>query len=175
MTLISSLSEQSSMVDVMTIFNEPMRHLNSFAESIMRGSSSLTEAERELIAAYVSGLNGCSYCLGVHSSTAIEFGINIDVFEALMVNISSAPIDYRLKPLLHYVRKLTLSPSKMVQADAENVHAVGWDEKTLFNAIAICGYFNLMNRIVEGCGLVGNFGIHKTNGNRLATKGYIPT
>ena len=36
--------------------------LSELAEVLLRGPSTLTRGERELIAAYVSGLNDCQYC-----------------------------------------------------------------------------------------------------------------
>ena len=48
------------------------------------------------------------------------------LFERLMDEIDTAPVDEKLKPILHYVRKLTLTPSRMVQADADAVYAAGW-------------------------------------------------
>ncbi len=44
----------------------------------------------------------------------------------------------------------------MTRADADRVYAAGWDERALFDAISICGLFNLMNRIVEGSGIKAN-------------------
>jgi AhpD family alkylhydroperoxidase len=41
----------------------------------LRGPSPFTVAERELIAAYVSGLNACGYCHGIHRVTADAFGV----------------------------------------------------------------------------------------------------
>ena len=40
------------------------------------------------------------------------------VVPALLDDIDSAPIDARLRPILRYVRKLTLTPSRLVEADA---------------------------------------------------------
>ena len=61
-----------------------------------------------------------------------------------------------MKPLLAYVGKLTRTPAMMIQADADRVYAAGWDERALFDAVSICGLFNLMNRIVEGSGIKSN-------------------
>jgi uncharacterized protein YciW len=79
----------------------------------------------------------------------------------------------RLKPILRYVKKLTESPSRMVPADAEAVYAAGWDDGALFHAIAICAYFNLMNRIVEGSGCSAGESYFRDAGRRLAEKGYM--
>jgi alkylhydroperoxidase family enzyme len=55
--------------------------------------------------------------------------------------------------VLRYLRKLTLSPTAMTQADADAVYAAGWSERALYDAIQICCLYNFMNRFVEGIGL----------------------
>jgi len=56
----------------------------------------------------------------------------------------------RMKPLLRYVGKLTLTPAKITPEDAQAVLAAGWHEQALHDAVAVCGLFNMMNRMVEG-------------------------
>lgn len=73
----------------------------------MRGPSTLTLGERELIAAFVSGVNSCRYCHGTHARVAHGFGVDDGVFASLMDDIDRAPVEARLKPILRYVRKLT--------------------------------------------------------------------
>jgi alkylhydroperoxidase family enzyme len=58
-----------------------------------------------------------------------------------------------MRPVLSFVRKLTLSPSRMTPADADAVFAAGWDDQALHDAAVICGLFNLMNRLVDGLGI----------------------
>lgn len=119
----------------------------------MRGESELSASERELIAAYVSGLNACSYCHDAHTVFAHAYGIDPTVIEALVDDPGSAPVDPQLKPVLAYVAKLTLSPSRMTELDAQAVYEAGWSEHALFDAIQVCGVFNLINRIIEGTGI----------------------
>jgi len=71
----------------------------------------------------------------------------------LVDDIDMAPVDTKLKPILRFVRKLTLEPYKMVKSDAEAVFAVGWNEEALADAIWICARFNMMNRLSLGHGL----------------------
>ena len=78
-------------------------------------------AEREIISAFTSGLNSCTYCHRSHSFVAEELGVGEAVVPALLDDIDSAPIDARLRPILRYVRKLTLTPSRLVEADAAAV------------------------------------------------------
>ncbi|HEY2960400.1 MAG TPA: carboxymuconolactone decarboxylase family protein [Actinomycetota bacterium] len=64
--------------------------------------SPFSVAERELIAAYVSGLNACDYCHCVHSATAQAFGLDEGLVAALL-DVDAAPIDARMRPVLRYV------------------------------------------------------------------------
>ena len=65
---------------------------------------------------------------------------------------SALGVEARLLPILAYVRKLTLTPSRMVDADAAAVFDAGWSEEALFHAISVCALFSFMNRIVRGSG-----------------------
>ena len=78
--------------------------IDKASQEIMRGKSSFTEAERETMAAYVSGLNACAFCHGSHKAVAEQFGISPKVIEQLVENIDSAPINEPLKPVFHYLK-----------------------------------------------------------------------
>ena len=49
---------------------ESGQHLYALAQALLRGDSPLTEAERELIAAYVSSRNECKFCTDSHAAAA---------------------------------------------------------------------------------------------------------
>ena len=141
-------------------------------QAIMRGPSPLTPGERELIGVFVSASNSCNYCAGGHRAAAEAFGVDHGVFEALMQDISTAPVPERMKPLLAYVKKLTTAPGRLVQADADAVYAAGWDERALHDAVAVCCVFNFMNRLVEGHGIPADAGKYAERGLRHFQYGY---
>jgi len=172
MTLLRSLPENPTLADLRSRYADLLDLLRPYAERLMRGPSPFTPAERELIAAYVSGLNSCRYCHGTHTRVAREFGIDVSVFTTLIDDIDRASVNVRLKPILHYVRKLTESPSRMTPSDAEAVYAAGWNDEALLHAIAVCAYFNNMNRLVEGTGIVGSIAGYEQAADRLAKYGY---
>src|SRR5712691_5618418 len=118
MAFLHSLSPSASLLDVFKAFPETARPLIEYHEVLMRGPSPLSVAQRELIAAYVSGLNACAYCRGVHQATAAAFGMAEEVMSALLNDLDRAPVEERLRPLLCYVRQLTLAPSRVGPADA---------------------------------------------------------
>lgn len=134
-------------------FPHTLAPLLELHDRALRDPSPLKVAERELIAAYVSGLNSCIFCHGAHVVAAKAFGIDEEVFEGLLADVATSKVDDRMKPILVYVGKLTLSPSRIVTSDAEAVYAAGWDEQALFDAISVCALFNYMNRIIEGSGI----------------------
>ena len=80
-------------------------------------------------------------------------GIPESMLETIMDNPEDSEVSPPLRPVLAYLRKLTLEPSKLVDADAQAVFDAGVSEQALFDAIHICALFNFMNRIVEGCGV----------------------
>lgn len=156
MPLIRSLPENATLADLRNAYADLLERFRPYGDELMRGPSPVTPGERELIAAYVSGLNSCRYCFGVHSRVATRFGIDEKLFTVLMEDLDAAPIDVRLKPVLGYARKLTETPARMTPADAAAVYDAGWDATALVHTIAVCAYFNMMNRLVDGAGIVGD-------------------
>ncbi len=172
MTFFKSMPDESAVPDVLK-FNPPAgRKLIELHELVMRQPSPLTEKERELIASYVSGLNSCQYCFGVHSQTAFAYGVEEDLFTGLMDDVDTALVDEKLKPILRYVRKLTNEPAKLVQADSDAVWSAGWSEQALHDAIMVAALFNLMNRMLDGHGVKGNKDMFELRGPNLKDNGY---
>ncbi|MFQ5973614.1 MAG: carboxymuconolactone decarboxylase family protein, partial [Alphaproteobacteria bacterium] len=148
--------DDSKLRDV--FLSQPGRYLplcGTFTQDVMRGPSPLSVAQRELIAAYVSRLNACRYCAGVHTAVAEDNGVAAGTVEALIDDLNAADVEPKLAPILAYVRKLTEAPHRMGRADYDAVMAAGWDERALGDAIAICALFNFFNRLVEGHGIKG--------------------
>ncbi len=169
---LSSLNPGSGVLDLVKFNKAAGRALIEYHEALLRGPSPLSVAERELIAAYTSGLNACNYCHGVHKVTAEAFGVPADLLQRLLDDPATAPVEPRLKPILAYVRKLTLTPAKMAQADADAVFAAGWDERALHDAISVCALFNLMNRMIDGHGIEGSAESYQRRGRMLKEDGY---
>lgn len=152
--IFPSLPGDSQLLDLFRQFPHSVPPLLDYHDRLLRDQSPLTVGERELIAAYVSGLNACDFCHGAHAIAASVYGIEEHVLGALMADVETAPVDDKLKPILAYVRKLTLTPAMIRAGDAERVYAAGWDERALFDAISVCALFNMMNRIVLGAGII---------------------
>ena len=172
MPRLRSLPEQPVMRDLYEAQPTSCRPLGELTEVAMRGASPFTPGQRELIAAYVSALNSCTYCHSTHASVAGAFGVAPDLFQALLSDIDSAAVEERIKPILRYVRKLTLSPARMTEADAEAVYEAGWGDEALYSTILVTALFNFYNRLVDGVGLTVPEGYVAEAAKRLSTRGY---
>lgn len=173
MALIRSLPNNATLADLRRADSELFEKLRPYGDQLMRGPSPLTPGERELIAAYVSGVNSCRFCHGTHSQVAEAFGMNAGTIKSILDDVELAPVPVRLKPILRYVRKLTETPSRMTKEDADAVYDAGWPEQALIHAIAVCAYFNNMNRLVEGAGIIGTAEEYSAGAERLVAEGYL--
>lgn len=174
MPYLPSLPEDAGVRHILAMNPAAGRALIEFHSAALRSDSQLTARDKELIAAYVSGLNACQYCFGVHSEKAKAFGVSESLIEALLNDFENAPVEPKLKPLLAYARVLTLTPTKAVQRHVDAVLAAGWTERDLHDAILTVCLFNFMNRLLEGHGVKGSAELYAARGVALKEGGYAP-
>lgn len=160
MPFLPSLPETSHLSDLFRQFPRGVAPLMEYTDALLRDEGELTKAERELIATYVSSLNACTFCYGAHKIYAEAFGIDGAMIEALVADVDSVSGLDKLKPILHYVKKLNFLPGKIVQSDAQAVFNAGWTEEALYEATQVCALFNMMNRIIEGAGVNFDYAAH---------------
>ncbi|GAB1308572.1 hypothetical protein KH5_12550 [Urechidicola sp. KH5] len=172
MPFFKHLNELSDITDITWNDRNRLGPLDKASQKIMRGKSSFTHAQKELFAAYVSGLNACSFCYGSHVAVAENFGVSPKIVESLLEDVTSAHVKSIEKPLFNYLRKLTLSASKLTQSDADAVFNAGWSEEDLQEVILIGCLFNFYNRLLDGHGIKGNKAIYHFGANHLHKNGY---
>ena len=154
MGFMKSLGDAPHLYDVMKTSPRMAIFLFEMTDEIMLTEGALTAAEREIIAAYVSGLNACSFCYRGYKAIAEIFGVEEGLIDKLVEDLDSAEISQKMKAALAYARKLTETPSKMVQADAETLYAAGWEEAALMNIVEVTAVFAMYNRIADGTGVI---------------------
>lgn len=148
--LVSPFTTLKNIKSIIDIFSEnPKKYMPSLvlAEEVLREPGALSAAEREIIAAYTSYLNGCSFCYDSHA----EFARSLGVSDAELTSIIREEYSlHRLEQVFKYVKKLTLKPNSIQISDFNDVVSSGVSEDELKDAIAVCAAFNYYNRIVEG-------------------------
>jgi alkylhydroperoxidase family enzyme len=112
-------------------------------EDINKSFSPLSKNSRELIITYISALNHGNFGHNVHKSV---------VNEQLRVDIENASIDEKLKPILRFVKKLTLTPDDITPKDAQTIFDAGWVEQDFLDVVYLSAIVNCMNRFVIGIG-----------------------
>ena len=174
MAFVKSVPEaEESVAAVIRRYPQQAKPLLELTDIIMRsGDCAFTSEQRELIAAYSSGLNDCTFCYNTHKATAEAFGVDENLLESMLGDLDASQVDDKLKPVFRFVKKLTLSPSRMLQADADAIFDAGWDEDCFHYTVMICGLFNLMNRMMDGYGVENTADFRKSRGKFLAENGY---
>lgn len=171
MSFLRSMPD-ASLMELFKAYPDLAKPIHVFAETLMRGPSPFSEGERELMAAYVSSLNGCHFCRASHMGVATRFGIPEKVLDDLLADSDHADISEQFKPIIRYVRKLTETPARMDRTDVEKVYEAGWDETALVHAALVCAFFSLMNRWVDGLGIQAKPAVVQMAADMLHKKGY---
>ena len=174
MPYFDSLGDEATVPDILAMDPVAGIALTELTQQVMRGPSPLSEGERELIAAYVSGMNHCAYCYGVHKACAIAYGYDAALMETWLDDLQGCGLEARVIALLRVACVLTLAPSGMNAGLAKEMHDEGWNEKALHDVIAVTGLFNLYNRFLEGHGVHGDEAMYAARGPMLKEHGYAP-
>lgn len=120
----------------------------------------LTNAERELLAVVVSGLNRCNYCAISHGAALRYFSEDERKADSVAVNWRHARLTERERALCAYAEKLTLTPAAVVEADLEPLRAAGLTDEQIMEAVQVIGMFNMTNRVSSALGFVPNAEYH---------------
>ena len=149
-------------------------HLARFSQEIMHEDAPISTALRELIAAYTSSLNDCEFCMKAHAAVAAHlYGDEALVWSAIR-NPDESALPEAEKAMLRFVRQVALESSSVSPADIEELHGAGWDDTSIFYAIAACALFNFYNRFVSANGVrpVSDEAFRRF-GARMAEEGYL--
>ncbi len=132
-------------------------HVTLYRAALHDDANTLPTWLQETIASYVSILNDCDYSLANHWANAKHL-INDDpradaIDKALHAKTPELEFQGAELALLVYAQKLTLSPGAMQQADVVALKEAGLDDGQILEANQIIGYFNYVNRLLNGLGV----------------------
>ena len=112
---------------------------------------------QETISSYVSILNHCDYSLANHWANAKHLmgdDMNPGKILAALEDRSPARVfDGRELALMLYAEKLTLRPGEVREMDVIKLREAGLDDGEILEANQIIGYFNYVNRCLNGLGV----------------------
>ena len=132
-------------------------HVMLYRAALHDDTNTLPMWLQETISSYVSILNDCPYSLANHWANARHLIGNEaradEVEAALHARRPQDAFDGSELALLRYAEKLTTQPGKMVEADVEALREAGVDDGEILEANQIVGYFNYVNRLLNGLGV----------------------
>ncbi len=119
--------------------------------AVMRGPSEWTPGERELFGTFVSRLNECAYCAGIHAhAAAITQKDSITVIEP--ERWRDGTFSPRIRATLELLEKVTLHPEEIRRADIDTVRSAGVSDAAIVDALHLAFVFNGVNRIANAIG-----------------------
>jgi uncharacterized peroxidase-related enzyme len=132
---------------------ETAQPLNMLAEVLLRAPHSLPPGERELIAAYVSGLNECTFCCSSHSAfAAVQLDAGMTLVDKVRADLESAPVSPKLRALLRIAGAVQRSGRAVTPELIDAARAEGADDVELHDTVLIAAAFCMFNRYVDGLG-----------------------
>jgi uncharacterized peroxidase-related enzyme len=149
----------------------PIRELTQI---LLRGPSTLTEGERELIATVVSSRNECKFCTAAHTAAADILLGEENTSAKVKQDITTAPVSEKLKALLTIAAQVQQS-GKNVTADCiKKAKDAGASDVEIHDTVLIAALFCLYNRYVDGLSTVtpSDPAFYKGLGERLKNHGY---
>jgi uncharacterized peroxidase-related enzyme len=152
---------------------KPMREL---AEVLLRGPSTLSSGEREMIAAYVSSRNDCDFCHSSHRAAAAHnIGGDYGLVDAVCQDPSTAEVSPKLRALLDIAAKVAVSGLLVEPTDIERAHEAGASDVEIHDAVLIAAAFCMFNRYVDGLATLtpDDNELYDVMGQRMAREGYI--
>jgi uncharacterized peroxidase-related enzyme len=150
--------------------------LNALAEVLLRAPNSLSQGDREMIAAYVSSQNDCFFCQSVHGAAAAHYwGDKEDLVRDLKRDFESGPVSPKLKALLAIAGKVQKGGKNVTAADVERARKEGATDKEIHDTVLIAAAFCMFNRYVDGLATFAPTDPerYRESGKRIAAEGYI--
>jgi uncharacterized peroxidase-related enzyme len=149
----------------------PIRELTQI---LLRGPSTLTEGERELIATIVSHRNECTFCVTAHTATANILLEEENTSARIKEDIATAPVSDKMKALLFIATQVQESGKSVTPESIQKAKDAGATDLEIHDTVLIAALFCLYNRYVDGLSTLTptDPAFYKGLGQRLKDHGY---
>ena len=150
--------------------------LNELVDVLLRGPSTLTPGERELIATFVSARNDCFYCQTIHGAiAAAHLNGNEALVEQVKCDFTGAQISPKLKALIAIAGKVQQGGKQVSNEDVAAAHREGASDREIHDTVLIAAAFCMFNRYVDGLATWApdDAEWYRERGRRVAADGYV--
>jgi uncharacterized peroxidase-related enzyme len=163
----------------MTFSPETTKPLAELAQVLLTGSHTLTPAEREMIATYVSSQNDCLYCQSCHGSTAAQHlggkDGDYEFIAEMKRDFEGTSLSPKMKALLNIAGKVQQGGKNVTTSDVERARREGATDKEIHDTVLIAAAFCMFNRYVDGLGTwqPSDPEIYREIGQQTSSQGYV--
>lgn len=132
---------------------EVAQPISQLAEILLHAPNSLSPGERELIAAYISDLNDCTFCHMSHAAVASQhFGDDGTIVKAVIRDVDTAPVSAKFKALLAIAALVQKGGRFVEERDIARARREGATDTEIHDTVLIAAAFCMFNRYVDGLG-----------------------
>lgn len=152
---------------------KPMREL---AHVLLHEPSTLSPAERELIATYVSRQNDCFFCQTSHgAAAAAHLGEKAGTVADVKHDFMQADVSDKLKALLVIAGQVQRGGKHVTSTSVAEAQAAGATDIEIHDTVLIAAAFCMYNRYVDGLATwqPDDPAMYAAMGEHLATHGYV--
>jgi uncharacterized peroxidase-related enzyme len=168
--------EFPGILGLMTFRPETAAPINELVNVLLRGQSTLTRGERELIATHVSWRNDCFFCQTIHGAVAAaQLGDDEQLVHQVKTDWENAAISAKLKALLNIAGKVQLGGKHVTEKDIAAARAKGATDLEIHDTVLIAAAFCMANRYVDGLGTWApeDPAIYRQNAANIVAHGYV--
>lgn len=137
-------------VSLLMYDTETAKPLTDLAQTILRRKSSLSQGERELIASYVSYLNGCKFCNGSHRECAAILLNDTKVVDEVEDKGWAAAPNQKMMYLLQIAGQVQRSGKHVTTESIMLAKKSGATDQEIHDTVLIAAAFCMYNRYVDG-------------------------
>jgi len=156
---------------------ETAKPLCDLAEILLHAPGTLSQAERELIATYVSSQNDCYYCQTAHGTiAACHLNGDEKLVRDVKTDFENAAVSDKLKALLAIAGKVQRGGKNVLPEDVERARREGATDQEIHDTVLIAAAFCMYNRYVDGLATWAppDPSFYRERGQQVAREGYLP-
>ncbi len=152
--MIAKRGKLSEVVKIQSLHPSSIKGHIDFYMDIMFSKTSLSRAEKEMIAVVVSVANGCVYCQAHHGAALNAYWKDEEKIEQLKMNFQNAGLSEKEIAMCDFAVHLTKHPSAHAANDfTNNLRKQGLTDKAILDVALVTSYFNFVNRMVLSLGV----------------------
>lgn len=173
MTHVTTNSELPGIQELFAFRPETAAPMRALAQQLLRGPSSLTPAEREVIAAVVSNENACTFCELSHEAAACALANDDKIVEKAKTDPAS--LGPKMAALIEIAKRVVETGLAVDKVHIARAREAGADDIAIHDTVLVAAAFCMYNRYVDGLAArtPDDRDDYKSMGKMLAEMGYV--